>query len=148
MAKPYLIAVCVGSTLDQRTNNFTLFNLVEEVQTNTAPVDLPLEVHAYYQFDEAERGREHELRVALISTDDGGIWHSRPVPIVSQHRRHRVRLQGLHFPAFGLFAVFSEVRAREGERETKWERSLFAWPILVRELPREAEQGEQVEQAG
>ena len=46
----YLLSACVGSSIDQETNNITLFNLVEQINVppNSPPPPngvIPLEAH-------------------------------------------------------------------------------------------------------
>jgi hypothetical protein len=72
MPKCYFIALCGGSSLDQHSNNVTLFNIVEQVnlQPNVEPPPgafLPLEVHAYFLLGPGEVSQPFELRFALVA---------------------------------------------------------------------------------
>lgn len=134
MPRPYLIALCVGSSLDQGTNNYTLFNLTEELQVENIPARLPLELHVYYEFNETERGRDFEIRIVITGEGDA-ISRSAPFTVVSHHARHRVRFQGFEVPAFGQLWLFSEIRPRHADSENLWERSRFGWPLVVSRLP-------------
>src|SRR5438445_11950941 len=131
MPFPYLLALCRGSSLDQEDNNITLFSLVEMVTvTELLPTILPLEVHAYYEFPESERGREYELRIVMVSEERGSEQVSDSLMVVSHHPRHRVRIQGVPVAWPGRRSVFSEIRPR-GSELTSWERSAHRWPLEV-----------------
>jgi hypothetical protein len=69
MPRCYLLAIAQGSALDSLTNNFTLFSLVEEVQSNQFPVTLPFEVHSHWQFAPDEVNVDFLMRLVLASTD-------------------------------------------------------------------------------
>lgn len=138
MPKPYLIAVCRGSSLDQRNNNFTLFNLTENLQISKAPAPLPLEAHAYYEFAEDERGRDYELRLVLAPLGAGEEWQTQVFPVMTHGARHRVTLRGFVAPGFGDFRLFAEIRPRDGGDEGRWQRSHFGWPIAITQLEQAA----------
>ena len=62
MPKCYFLTLCGGSSLDQHSNNVSLFNVVEQVnlQPNVEPPPgayLPLEVHAYFLLGPGEISR-------------------------------------------------------------------------------------------
>lgn len=131
MPKCYLLALTVGSSLDQQTNNVSLFNLVEQV--NVRPEGLPkpgsrvpLEVHAYLTFDGEEVGREFEMRFALASTTTGLEIYSEPVTHRASALRVRTRSVGLPFPAhLGHYDLRVDFRLGEGA----WEREPILWPV-------------------
>ena len=132
MPRPYLIAICRGSSLDQSTNNMSLFGLVEQVQAASVPSDVPLEFHLHYEFDEAERGRDYEVRALILERGSRQRWESGPVPIKSPTPRFRLSIHGFRLPAFGTFDVFAEVR--EARLDGEWERSPFSWPLEITKL--------------
>ena len=102
MPRCYLLTVCGGSSLDQHSNNVTLFNLVEQVSVPphvTPPVGrpLPLEVHAYFLVLPHELAQPFEIRFAMVAST--GL---ESVSDVFQHKSHtpryRTRTLGLPFP--------------------------------------------------
>lgn len=131
MATAYLIDVAYGSSLDQRTNNFTLFNLVERVALPHVPQPLPLELHAYFDIPVEERRREHELRFVLLS-ESGTASFSRAFQFTPRSARHRLRATGMVVQEFGRQRILVETRLR-GEDDNRWTRSVFSWPLEVRE---------------
>lgn len=67
---------------------------MENLQVREVPIQLPIEVHAYYEFDESERGREYEMRL-VIAPDQGGQESTSPAfPLMTNQSRHRVTLRG------------------------------------------------------
>ena len=127
----YLIALCTGSSLDQQSNNISLFSLVEQINVPPgAPPPpnnlIPLEVHAYFSLTGAEIGSEIEMRFAL-SGDTGLEAFSEP----SKHRittgRYRTRTVGLPYPA-ALGHYFLRVDFRMAGTE-EWHRDPLRYPI-------------------
>lgn len=109
---------------------------MENLQVREVPIQLPIEVHAYYEFDESERGREYEMRL-VIAPDQGGQESTSPAfPLMTNQSRHRVTLRGFRVPAFGGFHVFAEIRPRDEARQEVWRRSAFGWPLVVTEVRR------------
>lgn len=127
---PYLVAVCGSSSVDQRSNNFSLFVLVEAVQLPVVPTTLPLEMHVYYEFEEAEVGRPYQVRVELVDQRGISRWQSPWTPVTSLSRRHRVVLAGLGIPDAGYFHLFAAMRP-DGEPVDDAQRSSFGWPFEV-----------------
>lgn len=136
MPNCYLVAVCSGSSLDRRSNNYSLFNLIEQLRIRSLPANVALQVHAYYEFDQEERGRSFELRI-VVSDGAEDSWTAPTYTFAPQQSRHRLRLQGLRIPAAGRLRVRAEVRA--AGTDLAWERSSCSWPLHV-EIgePREA----------
>jgi hypothetical protein len=93
----------------------------------------PFQVHAYFEFDEAEQGRPHEMRLILV--DEAGMERPSPVAEVrSATRRHRTVLGGgLHLIGPEYFHLFVEVRATGGA--VNWQRSEVGWPLEVTQVP-------------
>ncbi len=133
MPRCYLLTLCSGSSLDQQSNNVTLFNLVEQINVPPgAPPPqsgaLPLEIHAYFLLSGEEVGKEFEARVALVSTSGletytDGFKHRPITP------RYRIRTYGLPVPpVVGSYDVRIDLRP---EGEGSWTRGDAAWPLLV-----------------
>jgi hypothetical protein len=115
-----MIALAAGSSVDQQSNNVTLFNLVEQVSI-PAGVDpppgsrVPLEMHAYLRLSGSELGREFEMRFADPKTHRGAA------------ARIRTRALGVPFPAMlGHYELRVDFRV-PGEEE--WSRDESSWPI-------------------
>lgn len=128
----YLLTLTVGSSLDQQTNNVTLFNLVEQVNVSpravpTAGSRVPLEVHAYLSLSPGELGREFSMRFALVSSSTGLEIYSEPATHRATAARVRTRSPGLPFPAhLGHYDLCVEFRAGHADM---WERDACRWPI-------------------
>jgi hypothetical protein len=133
MPKCYLVAVSGGSSLDQHSNNITLFNLVEQLnfQRHQLPqpgVLLPLELHAYFQLSASELNQRFEVRFVLV----GQTGLETPTEVFS-HRsttlRYRTRTFGLPAPPIaGSYELCVESRALGAET---WTRDSASWPLLV-----------------
>lgn len=128
----YLITVAAGSSLDQQSNNVTLFNLVEQVNVppgaSPAPGSrIPLEVHAYLRLDSNELGAEFEMRFVLVSANTGLETFSEPAKHRGATSRLRTRSLGLPFPPLlGHFDLMVDFRTPGAE---SWTRDSAAWPI-------------------
>jgi hypothetical protein len=130
----YLLTVCSGSSLDQHSNNVTLFNLVEQVnlKPNAEPPPgtlIPVEVHAYFQCDPAELGQNFEVRFALVSMQTG----LESVSDVFTHRsttpRYRTRTGGLPLPPVtGAYELRLDWRL---QGRTTFTRDTVCWPIHI-----------------
>jgi hypothetical protein len=133
MPKCYLLAVCSGSSLDQYSNNVTLFNVVEQLNVPPgAPPPpggvVPVEIHAYFQLAPAEVNAVFELRFAMVASS--GL---ETLSDVFSHRsvtpRYRTRTVGLPFPPVtGSYEL--RVDWREAGTEG-WQRELVAWPLTI-----------------
>jgi hypothetical protein len=133
MPKCYLVAVSGGSSLDQHSNNITLFNLVEQLnfQRHQLPqpgVLLPLELHAYFQLSASELNQRFEVRFVLV----GQTGLETPTEVFS-HRsttlRYRTRTFGLPAPPIaGSYELCVESRVLGTET---WMRDSASWPLLV-----------------
>jgi hypothetical protein len=133
MPKCYLLAICGGSSLDQQSNNVTLFNLVEQlnVPPNAPPPPgavLPLEIHAYFQLAPLELNTQFELRFAMVAstgleTCTDAFAHRSATP------RYRTRTMGLPLPPVtGQYELRVDWRQAGGEG---WQRDAAAWPITI-----------------
>src|SRR3989304_5863418 len=90
MPRVFLVAGCADSGIDQRSNNVSLFNLIEALQIAELPQRIPVEVHVYAEFDEAERGQPHELRFGLEDEHGSVTWRPQIMPVTSDTRRMRI----------------------------------------------------------
>ena len=141
MPKCYFLTLCGGSSLDQHSNNVTLFNLVE--QLNFAPRNfppagalLPLEMHAYFHLDTYELNQKFELRFVLV----GQSGLETPTNVFSHKptgARYRTRTFGLPAPpSAGSYELRVEWRPNA---DAEWVRDSASWPLLVAETePRPA----------
>jgi hypothetical protein len=133
MPRCYLLAVSSGSSLDQQSNNVTLFNLVEQlnVPPNAPPPPggvIPLEIHAYFMFAPEEIGTRFEVRFALIS-DAGLETYTDPFGYKSITPRFRTRTLGLPLPpVMGSYKLSVDIRE---EGSGAWQRDPATWPISI-----------------
>lgn len=136
MPKCYFLTLCGGSSLDQQSNNVTLFNVVEQVnlQPNVDPPPgaiLPLEVHAYFLLGPGELSQPFELRFAVVAptglellTD--ATLHRSSTP------RYRTRSFGLPAPIVpGNYQLCVDVRQPGSDGFT---RESVSWPLVVARL--------------
>src|SRR5690606_21277243 len=131
MPQCYLLGISAGSSLDQQSNNVSLFNLVEQVNVPPgAPPPpnnlLPLELHAYFRLSPEEIGKTIEMRFALVATSgletlSEIVRHSCVTP------RYRTRTLGLPFPpVVGHYELRVDFRSAP---QAPWTRDPLAWPI-------------------
>lgn len=135
MPRCYLLAVAKSSALDESTNSWSLFNLVEEVQigglteeqvAEGRPV-LPFEVHVQWEFTEEEMGAPFEFKVT-IDLEGQEPSESGIVQLTSETRRNRVRLNGIQVP--GVRSAKVGVTWRDPGSE-EWHPESVAWPLEV-----------------
>ncbi|HYP90576.1 MAG TPA: hypothetical protein VEQ59_20540 [Polyangiaceae bacterium] len=133
MPKCYFLALCGGSSLDQQSNNVTLFNLVEQVnlQPNVEPPPgayLPLEVHAYFLLGPGETSQPFEVRFAVVAPSGlelltDATSHKSSTP------RYRTRSFGLPAPIVpGNYQLCVDVRQPGTDSFT---RETVTWPLTV-----------------
>lgn len=133
MPKCYLLAIGGGSSVDQHSNNVTLFNLVEQLnfpRQNFPPPGalLPLEVHAYFQLAPYELNQKFDLRFVLVG-DSGLETPTNVFPHRSATPRYRTRTFGLPAPpAVGNYELRVEWKSSVA---TEWIRDAAAWPLNV-----------------
>ncbi len=129
----YLLALASGSSLDQQSNNVTLFNLVE--QLNFPPSSqpppgavLPIEIHAYFQLQAQEVNQRFDVRFAMVESSGletltEAFQHKSSTP------RFRTRTLGLPAPpAPGSYELRVDFKLAGSEQ---WIRDGVAWPLLV-----------------
>jgi hypothetical protein len=135
MPRLYLLAVTSGSSVDQHTNNVTLFNLVEQINVlpGTPPPPrglIPLEIHAYFLLGGHELDRPFEVRFAL-SSGSGLETYSDTFTHRSPSVRYRTRTGGLPFPPVtGHYELWLDWREAGSEA---WKREPLRWPISILE---------------
>lgn len=132
MPKCYLLAVAAGSSLDQHSNNVTLFNLVEQLNVPPgAPPPpggvVPLEIHAYFMVAPHEMQQSFDVRFVMVAAS--GL---ETMSDVFTHRsvtpRFRTRTAGLPFPpVVGAYELRVDVRMTGGS----WSRDAALWPIAI-----------------
>jgi hypothetical protein len=133
MPRCYMLTLSSASSLDQQSNNVSLFNVVEQLNLprGVEPPPgalLPLEVHAYFQVDPSELNQRFEMRFALVASTgletltDAHI-HKSPT------LRYRTRTMGLPVPPIAdSYQLRVEMRAVGAEQ---WSRDPLAWPLIV-----------------
>jgi hypothetical protein len=128
-----MLAVCVGSSVDQHSNNATLFNLVEQVTVppNTPPPPgglIPLEIHAYFAFRPEELRQSFDVRFALVART-GLETYSDVFEHVSQTPRYRTRTMGIPLPPIAdQYELRVDIRSSGVEA---WRREPVAWPFAI-----------------
>jgi hypothetical protein len=133
MPRCYLLTLSSASSLDQHSNNISLFNVVEQLNLPRAVEPppgalLPLEIHAYFQLDASELNQRFEMRFALVAgtgletlTDT----HTHKSPTL----RYRTRTMGLPVPIVAdSYQLRVDTRAFGSEH---WARDALAWPLIV-----------------
>lgn len=136
MPQCYLLGISAGSSLDQQSNNVSLFNLVEQVNVPPgAPPPpnnlLPLEIHAYFRLSPEDLGKVVEMRFALVAPS-GLETMSEVVRHTCATPRFRTRTHGLPFPpVVGHYELRVDFRTAGHEH---WVRDPLAWPISFVEV--------------
>lgn len=140
MIRCYLLALCSGSSLSQHTNNFTLFNLVDQLNL-PAPLlgtAILLEVHFYWVADPGTTNQEYELRL-LRTNSNGDVdpGDSIAFQFVESGSRQRVVTRALRLPkTFGLHMLRVQWRSKG---EEQWHDDPACWPLQVVELQESGE---------
>lgn len=142
MPTSYLLCVTAGSSVDQQSNNVTLFNLVEQINVPAGvPLPLegaaPLEIHAYMVLEPAELNQPFEVRFVVVARDTG-LETSSPTFL---HRavttRYRSRTLGLPYPPVpGAYDLRLDWRFVGGPPSTTgtWVRDTLRWPFVIAEI--------------
>ncbi len=123
--------MCASSSVDQHTNNVSLFNVIEQIsfRPGVAPPAsgvIPVEMHAYWQCEESSDA-EFEVRFVMVAVSTG-LESSSPI---QKYRalggRVRSRTLGLPLPpVLGSYQLRVDWRARQDEA---WRREALSWPI-------------------
>jgi hypothetical protein len=133
MPRCYFLSVASGSSVDQQSNNVTLFNLVEQINVPPgAPPPprglVPLEIHAYFHVAQTEIGKDFELRFVMVAstgleTPTDAYTHRAVTP------RYRTRTCGLPFPPVaGHYELVVDCRPAGNEG---WRREAVTWPVAI-----------------
>ena len=137
----HLLAVCQGSSLDQSTNNWSIFGLVEQVQVRSFPAALPFEVHSHWRYEPDENGCDFEFRIAMISPSAGQVF-SDPITVHARNPRHRIRAAGLPpISGPGNYEITMEWRS---SGTANWTRCGHSWPLTVQQVEQLPTPGEQL----
>jgi hypothetical protein len=136
MLKCYFLTLCSGSSLDQHTNNVSLFNVVEQVnlQPNVEPPPgafLPLEVHAYFLVGPADLSQPFDVRFALVASS-GLELLTEPAHHRSTTPRYRTRSYGIPAPVVpGSYQLCVDVKQPGAETFT---RDPLSFPLTIARL--------------
>ncbi len=135
MPSCYLVALCSGSSLDQQSNNVTLFNLVEQINVPPdAPPPppgavVPIELHAYWRVNDHELDQTFDTRFALVSLDTQLEAFSDVITHQTTTPRFRTRTMGMPVPpTTGAFELRVDWRRAGSDG---WHRDPYAWPLTV-----------------
>lgn len=128
----YFLGVCRGSALDRDTNNFTLFQLIEEVQVPEAAIGtaLPFELHFYIAVTGDSLNGRADFQI-LWKDQNGGedVRGANVFPIDLSHPRVRTRTGAVQLPPRpGHFRIYLEWRMAGAE---SWTRSFASWPFVL-----------------
>lgn len=131
----YFLSVCAGSSVDQHSNNVTLFSLVERITVPPgAPPPpkglIPLEVHAYFDITPDAIGAAFEVRFVMVAPS-GLETPSEPVTHKPVTPRYRTRTLGLPFPpVVGHYTLMVDTRLMGS---VGYRRQRVVWPITIAE---------------
>ncbi len=135
--KCYLLTIAAGSSLDQQSNNVTLFNLVEQINVppGASPrpgARIPLEIHAYLTTDPGDLGQEFEMRFALVNVSTGLETLTDPASHRAPTVRLRTRALGLPIPpVLGHYDLCVDFRTHGSDQ---WQRDPLRWPLSFVEV--------------
>lgn len=135
MLRCNLLTVCSGSSLDQTTNQYTLFNIIEQFEV-VAPsgynehANIPSEVLSYWTNAEEDIGQQHQIRFVLVSALDGTEVFTDEFTFIPRVSRFRGRASGIPLPkSSGRHALCVEWRHATSE---KWTRESVSWPLDIK----------------
>ena len=133
MPRCYMLTLSSASSLDQQSNNVSLFNVVEQLNLprGVEPPPgalLPLEIHAYFQLDQSELNQRFEMRFALVASTGLETLtdaHAHKSPTL----RYRTRTMGLPVPPIAdSYQLRIDMRPVGTEQ---WSRDPLSWPLIV-----------------
>ncbi len=133
MPRCYLLTLASSSSLDQQSNNVSLFNMVEQINLprGVEPPPgavLPIELHAYFQLDAHELNQRFEMRFVLVASS-GLETPTDAYPHKSATLRYRTRTMGVPVPPIAdSYEVRIDTRVVGTEH---WARDPLAWPLIV-----------------
>ena len=133
MPRCYLLTLASSSSVDQQSNNVSLFNVVEQINLPRGAEPppgalLPMEIHAYFQLEHAELNQRLEMRFALVASS-GLEALTDAYPHKSSTLRYRTRTMGLPVPPIeGSYQVRVDWRSAGSEL---WSRDPLSWPLVV-----------------
>ncbi len=133
MPRCYMLTLASSSSLDQQSNNVSLFNMVEQINLprGVEPPPgalLPLELHAYFQLAPQELNQRFEMRFVLVASS-GLETSTDAYPHKSATLRFRTRTMGMPVPPIAdSYEVRVDTRVAGTEH---WTRDPLSWPLLV-----------------
>jgi len=133
----YFLGVCSGSSLDQGSNNVSLFNLIEQLNLSPGAAPprgglIPVELHAYWMLEPEEVGASFQTRFVMVSLESGLEIPTDVAQHLSRTPRFRTRALGLpHPPVVGEYSLKVDWRTDDS---AGWVRDLARWPVSVVEL--------------
>jgi len=126
-----MFALCCQSTsIDSRTNNVSIFHIIEELQFQAFPAVFPfLEIVTHWQ-REMDQLQAFTQRVRLLDPQ-GGVVGEHETPVIMERSRHRVfeQIQGVPFQQAGNYTFEVSIR-REGQEQWTVEAQI---PLIVGE---------------
>jgi hypothetical protein len=133
MPRCYLLTLASSSSLDQQSNNVSLFNVVEQLNLprGVEPPPgalLPVEIHAYFQLQSSELNQRFEMRFVLVAST--GLETSTDAHAhKSATARYRTRTMGLPVPPIAdSYELRVDARPLGSDH---WSRDPIAWPLVV-----------------
>jgi hypothetical protein len=133
MPRCYLLTLASASSLDQHSNNVSLFNVVEQLNLPRGvepPPNalLPVEIHAYFQLGPTEINQRFEVRFVLVASS-GLETFTDAHPHKSSTPRYRTRAMGLPVPPIpDSYELRVDLRQAGSE---EWTRDQLSWPLIV-----------------
>ena len=131
-----MLCVCAGSSVDQQSNNVSLFSLVEHV--NIPPMvtppgrgAIPVEAHTYWRFEPTEMQRDLQVRYVMVNLATQLETSSDTLKHRAVTARVRSRLAGIPFPpVVGNYELRVDWR---WDDQNEWTRTDQAWPLTITE---------------
>lgn len=119
---------CQSSSIDSRTNNVSIFHILEQLQFQGFPAVFPfLEIVTHWQ-RETDQLETFTQRVRLLNPQ-GGVVGGHETPVIMERSRHRVfeQIQGSPFQQAGTYTFEVSIR-REGQEQWTVEAQI---PLIV-----------------
>lgn len=131
MLRSYLLALCSGSAHDTATNNFSLFNLVENLGLPESALGevLGLELQLHLLVDVSARNGAFEGRIIRVE-EKGAVEAGEAFAFSTGDAPHLRIRTGFRVPkAYGDYLLHAEWR-RKGDEV--WRADSAVWPLAVR----------------